>query len=265
MCCCLIWCMSSKQNELLKQGLLFHLEPRLCMWQRIIMLHYECKTWVTLTLMRCVVEKILHYWICVFNITLEYGPNEPGCEDLKCFYCQCPLSLWGRPAVWCSTFFFLQVGALTMWSRSHHPQIPCHCLLCWSTGLSSLASFLSRVSLIHTNMFNTCCHKSDACAVGKLLVNMLHITKLRTLIRLTVCPMMSYCSSALPSCAQAIRELPLLPLTSLTRFADNTHTFLFFLLPSVFFSLCVLSPCLSLSFSFSILYLCLFPSLCVCA
>lgn len=40
------------------------------------------------------------------------------------------------------------------------------------------------------------------------------------------------CSWAEPSCAQAIRELPLLPLTSLTRFSDNTHIFLsFFSLP----------------------------------
>lgn len=46
-----------------------------------------------------------------------------------------------------------------------------------------------------------------------------------------------HCSSAVPSCAQAIREQPLLPLTSLTHFADNTNVFLFFLsvCPYLFF------------------------------
>ena len=46
-------------------------------------------------------------------------------------------------------------------------------------------------------------------------------------------------SRAEPSSAQAIRELPLLHLTSLTRFADNTHIFLFFLF---FLSLSFLYP-----------------------
>lgn len=55
------------------------------------------------------------------------------------------------------------------------------------------------------------------------------------------------CSRAAQSRAQAIRELPLLPLTSLTRFADNTHTFLFFLL-----FLCLSVPLSFLSFPFSV-------------
>lgn len=52
-------------------------------------------------------------------------------------------------------------------------------------------------------------------------------------------PPLVRCSATAPAAAaerswaaQAIREPPLLPLTSLTRFADNTHIFLSFLVPS---------------------------------
>lgn len=46
-----------------------------------------------------------------------------------------------------------------------------------------------------------------------------------------------FCSSAEPNCVQAIRELPLLPLTSFTCFADNTHISLSFLFFSFILSL----------------------------
>lgn len=80
--------------------------------------------------------------------------------------------------------------------------------------------------------------------------------KLKDLIRLTVCLLYChYCSRAAQSRTQAIRELPLLPLTSLTRFADNTHTFLFFLL-----FLCLSVSLSFLSFPLSVPFFCI----CVC-
>lgn len=102
------------------------------------------------------------------------------------------LTLPKRPAVCCYTFW--KVWTMTMCSRSLPVSLSAllsHRFELW-VGIISIQRFLYPYKELSVRDHPTVLH-------------------------------CHHCSSAVPSCAQAIRELPLLPLTSLTRFADNTH------------------------------------------